>query len=199
MMLCLVQFMLVLDDTVVNVALAGVREELGFTTAGPAWVVDAYFLAFGGLLLLSGRAADLLGRRRVFLGGVAVFGVASLACGLAQEPWHLVVARFVQGGGAAMASPAALSLITLMYTGAEERAKAFGLWGAIAGLGGTMGLVISGALTGFASWRWIFLINLPVAAIALVLVPRLVAESRSPGGHAWTYPERSWAPAPSCP
>lgn len=111
---------------------------------------------------------------------MAVFGVASLACGLAQEPWHLVVARFVQGGGAAMASPAALSLITLMYTGAEERAKAFGLWGAIAGLGGTMGLVISGALTGFASWRWIFLINLPVAAIAVVLVPRLVTESRSP-------------------
>ncbi|MCX4849548.1 MFS transporter [Streptomyces sp. NBC_00893] len=180
MMLCLVQFMLVLDDTVVNVALSSVRKELGFTTAGLAWVVNAYFLAFGGLLLLSGRAADLLGRRRVFLGGVAVFGVASLACGLAQEPWHLVVARFVQGGGAAMAGPAALSLITLMYTGAEERARAFGLWGAIAGLGGTMGLVVSGALTGLASWRWIFLINLPVAAIAVVLVPRLVAESRSP-------------------
>ncbi|MFE2935840.1 MFS transporter [Streptomyces sp. NPDC059278] len=180
MMLCLVQFMLVLDDTVVNVALPSVRDELGFTTAGLAWVVNAYFLAFGGLLLLSGRAADLLGRRRVFLSGVAVFGVASLACGLAQEPWHLVVARFVQGGGAAMAGPAALSLISLMYTGAEERARAFGLWGAIAGLGGTMGLVISGALTGLASWRWIFLINLPVAAIAVVLVPRLVTESRSP-------------------
>ncbi|MEV5976641.1 MFS transporter [Streptomyces sp. NPDC052114] len=179
-MLCLVQFMLVLDDTVVNVALSSVRDELGFTTAGLAWVVNAYFLAFGGLLLLSGRAADLLGRRRVFLGGVAVFGLASLACGLAQEPWQLVLGRFVQGGGAAMASPAALSLITLMYTGAEERAKAFGIWGAIAGLGGTMGLVISGALTGFTSWRWIFLINLPVAAVALVLVPRLVAESRSP-------------------
>ncbi len=130
---------------------------------------------------------------------MAVFGVASLACGLAQEPRNLVVARFVQGGGAAMASPAALSLITLMYTGAEERAKAFGLWGAIAGLGGTMGLVISGALTGFASWRWIFLINLLVAAIAVVLVPRLVTESRSLGEHTWTYPERSWAPAPCSP
>ncbi|WP_405613541.1 MFS transporter [Streptomyces sp. NBC_01508] len=177
--LCLVQFMLVLDDTVVNVALPTVRDELGFGDAGLAWVVNAYFLAFGGLLLLSGRAADLLGRRRVFLSGVALFGVASLACGIAQEPWQLVVGRFVQGAGAAMASPAALSLITLLYTGTRERTKALSIWGGIAGLGGTMGLVISGALTGLTSWRWIFLINLPVAALALILLPRLVAESRA--------------------
>ncbi|MER7171426.1 MFS transporter [Streptomyces mesophilus] len=177
--LCFVQFMLVLDDNVVSVALPSVRDELGFGAAGLAWVVNAYFLAFGGLLLLSGRAADLLGRRRVFLGGVALFGAASLACGLAQEPWQLVAGRFVQGAGAAMASPAALSLITLLFPGSGERAKAFGIWGGIAGLGGTLGLVISGALTGLASWRWIFLINLPVAALALVLVPRLIAESRA--------------------
>lgn len=177
--LCFVQFMLVLDDNVVSVALPSVRDELGFSAAGLAWVVNAYFLAFGGLLLISGRAADLLGRRRVFLSGVALFGAASLACGLAQEPWQLVTGRFVQGAGAAMASPAALSLITLLFPGPEERAKAFSIWGGIAGLGGTMGLVISGALTGLTSWRWIFLINLPVAAAALILLPRLVAESRA--------------------
>lgn len=177
--LCFVQFMLVLDDTVVSVALPSVQGDLGFSTAGLAWVVNAYFLAFGGLLLLFGRAADLLGRRRVFLAGVALFGVASLACGLAQEPWQLVAGRSVQGAGAAMASPAALALITLLFPGPDERAKALGVWGGIAGLGGTLGLVISGALTGLASWRWIFLINLPVALFALALLPRLVAESRA--------------------
>ncbi|MCM2393645.1 MFS transporter [Streptomyces albipurpureus] len=177
--LCGVQFMLVLDDTVVSVALPSVREDLGFGGADLAWVVNAYFLAFGGLLLLFGRVADLLGRRRVFLSGVALFGAASLVCGLAQEPWHLVAGRFAQGAGAAMASPAALSLITLLFPGPGERSRALGIWGGIAGLGGTMGLVISGALTDLTSWRWIFLINLPVAALALVLLPRLVAESRA--------------------
>lgn len=177
--LCFVQFMLVLDDNVVSVALPSLRDDLGFSGPGLAWVVNAYFLAFGGLLLLAGRAADLLGRRRVFLLGVALFGVASLACGLAQQPWQLVAGRFVQGAGAAMASPAALSLITLLFPGAEERARALGLWGAIAALGGTTGLVISGVLTDLMSWRWIFLINLPVAAVALALLPRLVTESRA--------------------
>ncbi|WP_409062437.1 MFS transporter [Streptomyces sp. SYP-A7185] len=177
--LCCVQFMLVLDDNVVSVALPGMREDLGFSTAGLAWVVNAYFLSFGGLLLLFGRMADLMGRRRVFLTGVALFGAASLVCALAQEPWQLVAGRFVQGAGAAMASPAALALISLLFPGTQERAKAFGSWGGIAALGGTMGLVISGALTGLASWRWIFLINLPVAFAALVLLPRLVPESRA--------------------
>ncbi|MFE4663672.1 MFS transporter [Streptomyces sp. NPDC056716] len=177
--LCFVQFMLVLDDNVVSVALPSVREDLGFSTAGLAWVVNAYFLAFGGLLLLFGRMADLLGRRRVFLTGVALFGAASLVCGLAQEPWQLVAGRFVQGAGAAMASPAALALIALLFPGTKERARAFAVWGGIAGLGGTTGLVISGVLTGLASWRWIFLINLPVALAAVVLLPRLVPESRS--------------------
>ncbi|MGW6316436.1 MFS transporter [Streptomyces sp. NPDC055099] len=177
--LCFVQFMLVLDDNVVSVALPSVREDLGFSTTGLAWVVNAYFLAFGGLLLLFGRMADLLGRRRVFLTGVTLFGAASLLCGLAQEPWQLVGGRFVQGAGAAMASPAALALITLLFPGTEGRAKAFGIWGGIAALGGTMGLVISGALTGLASWRWIFLINLPVALAAVALLPHLVSESRA--------------------
>ncbi|GAA3587931.1 DHA2 family efflux MFS transporter permease subunit [Nonomuraea rosea] len=177
--LCFVQFMLILDDTVVSVALPSLREDLGFGGPGPAWVVNAYFLAFGGLLLPAGRAADLLGRRRVFLAGVALFGLASLACGLAQQPWQLVAGRFVQGAGAAMAGPAALSLITLLFPGTGERARALGIWGAVAALGGTTGLLISGVLTGLVSWRWIFLINLPVAAVALALVPRLVAESRA--------------------
>ncbi|WP_343949109.1 MFS transporter [Nonomuraea longicatena] len=175
------QFMLVLDDNVVGVALPSLRAELGFTPPGLAWVVNAYFLAFGGLLLLSGRLADLLGRRRVFLIGVALFGAASLACGLAQEPWHLVAGRFVQGTGAAMASPAALSLLSLLYPGVEERAKALSIWGGIAALGGTTGLVIAGVLTDFLSWRWIFLVNLPVVALALVLLPRLTPESRASG------------------
>jgi EmrB/QacA subfamily drug resistance transporter len=177
--LCFVQFMLVLDDTVVSVALPSLRAELGFTRAGLAWAVNAYFLAFGGLLLSAGRAADLLGRRRIFLIGVALFGAASLACGLAQQPWQLVAGRFTQGAGAAMAAPTALSLITLMFPGTAERTRALGIWGAIAALGGTAGLVISGVLTDLASWRWIFLVNLPVAAVALVLVPRLVTESRA--------------------
>ncbi|MGX1806745.1 MFS transporter [Nocardia sp. NPDC055321] len=177
--LCVVQFMLVLDDTVVNVALPSIRADLGFGPAALAWVVNAYFLAFGGLLLLFGRLADLLGRRSVFLCGVAVFGVASLCCGIAQEPWQLVIARFVQGSGAAMAAPAALSLITLLFPEPAERAKALGIWGGIAALGATLGLVISGVLTELASWRWIFLINLPVAAVALILLPRLLPESRA--------------------
>lgn len=186
--LCLVQFMLVLDDTVVNVALPSIRDELGFSASGVPWVVNAYFLAFGGLLLLSGRMADLLGRRRVFLTGVALFGMASLACGLAQEPWQLVVGRFVQGAGSAMASPAAMSMITLLYPGAEERAKALGVWGGIAALGGTSGLVLSGALTDLVSWRGIFLINLPIVAVAVALLPRLVPESRAPGGRRLDVP-----------
>ncbi|MFI1460950.1 MFS transporter [Nocardia carnea] len=177
--LCFVQFMLVLDDTVVSVALPSIRDELGFSGPGLVWVVNAYFLAFGGLLLPAGRAADLLGRRRIFLLGVALFGAASLACGLAQQPWQLVLGRFVQGAGAAMASPAALSLITLLFPGAAERTRALGIWGGIAALGGTAGLVISGLLTDLASWRLIFLINLPVAAAALVLLPRLTPESRA--------------------
>ncbi len=179
MVLCFVQYMLVLDDTVVSVALPSIKEDLGFGTTGLAWVANTYFLAFGGLLLLSGRAADLLGRRRVFLGGVALFGAASLVCGIAHEPWQMLVGRFTQGMGAAMASPAALSLIALLFPGERERAKALGVWGGIAALGGTSGLVVSGVLTDLASWRWIFLINLPVAVMALVLVPHLVSESRS--------------------
>ncbi|MGW1148862.1 MFS transporter, partial [Streptomyces sp. NPDC002454] len=171
--------MLVLDDTVVSVALPSIREDLAFGTAGLVWVVNAYFLAFGGLLLLCGRLSDLLGRRRVFLTGVALFGAASLLCGLAREPWQLVTGRFAQGAGAAMASPAALAMVALLYPEPGGRARAFGIWGAVAGLGGTLGVVVSGALTGLASWRWVFLVNLPVVLVAVTLLPRLVRESRA--------------------
>ncbi|HZU74493.1 MAG TPA: MFS transporter [Acidimicrobiales bacterium] len=174
----LIQFMLVLDITVVNVALPRIQSDLGFTRSGLAWVVNGYVLAAGGLLLLGGRMADLVGRRRLFLAGVGTFAAASAVCGVAVDPGMLVVARFVQGAGEAMAAPASLGLIALLFPDPLERMKALGMWGGIAGLGGTTGTVISGALTDLASWRWIFLINLPVAVFALVAVPRLVDESR---------------------
>jgi EmrB/QacA subfamily drug resistance transporter len=174
----LIQFMLILDVTVVNVALPRIQHDLGFSRSGLAWVVDGYVLMAGGLLLLGGRLADLLGRRRLFLVGVAVFAVASASCGAAVDPGMLVASRFVQGVGEAMAAPASLGLIALLFRDPRERIKALGIWGGIAGLGGTSGTIISGALTDWASWRWIFYINLPVALFALVAVPRLVAESR---------------------
>src|SRR6266542_1983386 len=174
----LIQFMLVLDITVVNVALPRIQDDLGFSRAGLAWVVNGYVLMAGGLLLLGGRMADILGRRRLFLLGVGVFAIASATCGAAADPGMLVASRFLQGAGEAMAAPASLGLIALLFPDPHERMKALGLWGGIAGLGGTSGTVISGALVDLASWRWIFFVNLPVALFALVTVPRLVSESR---------------------
>ena len=174
----LIQFMLILDVTVVNVALPRVQHDLGFSRAGLAWVVDGYVLMAGGLLLLGGRLADILGRRRLFLIGVAVFAVASASCGAAVDLGMLVASRFLQGVGEALAAPASLGLIALLFPDPRERMKALGMWGGIAGLGGTSGTVISGALVDLASWRWIFFVNLPVAAFALLAVPRLVSESR---------------------
>jgi EmrB/QacA subfamily drug resistance transporter len=172
------QFMLILDVTVVNVALPRIQHDLGFSRAGLAWVVNGYVLMAGGFVLLGGRMADILGRRRLFLLGVGLFAVASAACGAAIDPAMLVVSRFVQGLGEALAAPAALGLIALLFPDPRERMKALGIWGGLAGLGGTSGTVISGALTDLSSWRVIFFINLPVALVALVAVPRLVSESR---------------------
>jgi EmrB/QacA subfamily drug resistance transporter len=179
--LALVQFMLILDVTVVNVALPNIQTDLHFGPTGLAWVVDGYVLMAGGLLLLGGRLADLVGRKRLFLIGVALFGIASVTCGLAQNPAMLVTSRFVQGIGEALASPAALGLVALLFPDPKERTKALGIWGGIAGLGGTLGTVISGVIVNISpgSWRWIFLINIPVAAFALVVLPRLVEESRA--------------------
>jgi EmrB/QacA subfamily drug resistance transporter len=174
----LVQFMLVLDITVVNVALPRIQHDLGFSSAGLAWVVNGYVLMAGGLLLLGGRMADILGRRRLFLLGVGLFALASATCGAAVDPAMLVASRFVQGAGEAMAAPASFGLIALLFPDPRERIKALGIWGGIAGLGGTTGTVISGVLVDLASWRWIFFINLPVALFALIMVPRLVSESR---------------------
>jgi len=179
----LIQFMLILDVTVVNIALPDIQTDLGMTESGLAWVVDGYVLAAGGLLLLGGRLADLLGRRRVFLVGVAVFGIGSATCGAAVSGDMLVVSRFVQGIGEALAAPASLGLIALLFPDPRERIKALGIWGGIAGLGGTSGTVISGFVVDLASWEWIFYINLPVAAFALVVVPRLASESRSESRH----------------
>jgi EmrB/QacA subfamily drug resistance transporter len=174
----LIQFMLVLDITVVNVALPRIQQDIGFSQSGLAWVVNGYVLMAGGLLLLGGRLADILGRRKVFLLGVAIFAVASASCGAAMDPAMLVASRFLQGAGEALAAPASLGLIALLFPDPVERIKALGLWGGIAGLGGTSGTVISGALVNYASWRWIFFVNLPVALFALAMVPRLVSESK---------------------
>lgn len=180
--LSLVQFMLVLDATVVNVALPPIERDLGMGAAGLAWVVNGYALTFGGLLLLGGRLADLFGRRRVFLAGLGVFASASAAAGLSFGPETLVASRFLQGAGAALVAPAALSMVTLLFTEQRERATALSIWGGLAGLGATAGVILGGVLSDLASWRWIFLINLPAAAVALALVPWLVAESRSSSG-----------------
>src|SRR4051794_19182716 len=181
--LALIQFMLILDVTVVNVALPQIQDDLGFSRAGLAWVVNGYVLMAGGLLLLGGRMADIFGRRKLFLIGVALFAIASATCGAAVNPGMLVASRFLQGVGEALAAPASLGLIALLFTDPRERMKALGIWGGIAGLGGTTGTVISGVLVNYASWRWIFFVNLPVALIALLVVPRLVSESRMVRAH----------------
>jgi EmrB/QacA subfamily drug resistance transporter len=177
--LAVAQFMVFLDETVVNVALPSIKVDLGFSEATLSWVVSAYIVVFGGLVLLGGRLADLLGRRRMFLVGTAVFGAASLLDGLAQSEAMLLGARALQGVGAALATPAALALVTALFPVQAERLKALTIWGALSGLGFAVGILIGGAITEAASWRWVFLINVPVAIASLAVVPRLVAESRS--------------------
>src|SRR5579863_9037353 len=174
----LIQFILVVDVSIVNVALPRIQHDLHFSHAGLAWVVNGYVLMAGGLLLLGGRLADLFGRRRLFLLGVGLFAVASATSAAAASPGMLVASRFVQGLGEALAAPAALGLLVVLFPDPGERTKALGVWGGLAGLGGTTGAVLSGVLTDLASWRWIFYINVPVALVALLLVPRLVSESR---------------------
>jgi len=182
------QFMVFLDETVVNVALPSIKADLGFTQASLAWVVNAYMLAFGGLLLLGGRIADLFGRRRIFLAGTALFGLASLLDGLATSPTLLVAARGLQGVGAALATPAALALLTSVFPPGAERVRALNIWGALSGLGFAVGILLGGIVTDLASWRWVFLINVPIAAASLGFVPRLVAESRVATGPRFDLP-----------
>jgi len=178
LLLCVAQFMLVLDISVTNVALASIQEDLGFDGSDLQWTITAYTLAFGGLLIFFGRAGDLWGRRLFFLLGVGIFGLASLLCGLAQTPGQLIAARALQGVGGAMVSPAALSLLVTTFAEGEARNKALGVWGAIAAGGAAAGMIIGGVLTDVANWRWVFFINVPVALLTLLAVPRVVPESR---------------------
>jgi EmrB/QacA subfamily drug resistance transporter len=183
--LALAQFMVVLDVTIVNVALPSIQHALHFSADGLQWVVNAYTLAFGGLLLLGGRTADLLGRRRMFMGGLALFALASLACGLAPSAAWLNAARAIQGIGAALLSPAALALVTVTFPAGRARNVALGVWGALAGIGGTLGVVAGGVLVDSAGWEWIFFVNVPVAAVALVATPLVVGESRGGGARGF--------------
>ena len=178
---CLAQFMVVLDVTIVNVALPSIQRGLHFSASNLQWVVNGYTLVFGGFLMLGGRAADLIGRRRLFVAGVALFSAASLLNALAQTSGMLIAGRALQGLGAALVSPAALSIITTTFTENEERTRALGVWSAIAAGGGAVGLMLGGALTDLASWQWIFIVNAPVGAIALALAMRFVPESRAEG------------------
>jgi EmrB/QacA subfamily drug resistance transporter len=178
--LALAQVVLVLDSTVVNVALPSIQQEFGLDESHLAWIVNGYALAFGGALLLGGSLGDLYGRRRLFLIGLALFTAGSLVAGLAWDANVVVAMRFVQGVGAAMVSPAALSSISRIFTERRERARALGLWGGLSALGGVAGVVLSGVITEFASWRWVFLITVPITLVALVLAPKLVPESRAP-------------------
>ena len=180
---CLAQFMVVLDATVVNVALPSIQKGLNFSPTSLQWVVNAYTLVFGGFLLLGGRAGDLVGRKRLFLIGTALFAGASLLNGLAQSSGMLIFGRGLQGLGGALLSPAALSIITTTFTDQSERTKALGVWSAIAAGGGAVGLVLGGALTQLASWEWIFFVNVPVGVLTILATLRYVPESRADVKH----------------
>jgi EmrB/QacA subfamily drug resistance transporter len=180
-LLAAAQFVVILDASIVNVALPSIGADLKFSQDDLSWVVNAYVLVFGGFLLLGGRLADLLGRRRLFLAGLVLFSVASLAGGLAQSAGWLIAARAVQGLGAALLSPAALSLVTVLFAEGSERNKAMGVWGAVAGSGGAVGVLLGGMLTQWAGWEWVLFVNVPVGLAAAALAPRLLPESRNEG------------------
>jgi EmrB/QacA subfamily drug resistance transporter len=177
-LLAVAYFMTIIDLTIVNVSLPTIGRDLHFTATSLQWVVTAYALTFGGFLLLGGRAADLLGRRRVLMVGLGVFSAASLACALATAEGFLIAARAVQGLGAAVMLPAALSIVMNMFAEGAERNKALGIWGAIAASGATVGLIAGGLLTRYAGWQYIFYLNVPIGMAALLLAPRMVPESR---------------------
>jgi EmrB/QacA subfamily drug resistance transporter len=173
------QFMVVLDATVVNVALPTIKVDVGFSEQSLSWILNAYTLMFGGFLLLGGRLADRLGRRRLFVAGIALFSGASLICGVSQSEGMLLVARGLQGLGGALVSPAALSIILTTFAEGSERNRALAVWGAIAGAGGAIGLLLGGVIVEALSWRWVFFINVPIGAAVLALAPRVIPESRS--------------------
>src|SRR5918998_4988642 len=177
-LLAVAQFVVVLDASIVNVALPSIGEDLRFSQENLSWVVNAYVLVFGGFLLLGGRMADLLGRRRLFMAGIVLFGVASLLGGFAETEGQLIAARAIQGLGAALLSPAALSLVTVIFKEGAERNKALGVWGAVAGSGGAAGVLLGGVLTEYAGWEWVLFVNVPIGLLAAFAAPRLLPESR---------------------
>ena len=183
LLLALTQFMIVVDASIVNVALPSIGRELEFSRENLSWVINAYTLVFGGFLLLGGRMADLLGRRRLFMLGLGVFSVASLVGGLSSNDVMLVIARAFQGLGAALVSPAALSIVTTTFAEGAERNRALGVWGAVAGAGGAAGVLLGGVLTEYLGWEWVLWVNVPIGALAIFLAPRLLPESRDEVEH----------------
>jgi EmrB/QacA subfamily drug resistance transporter len=177
-LLSAVQFMVVLDIAIVNVALPSIKTDLGFSQENLQWVISAYALVFGGFLLLGGRAADLIGRRRLFFVGIVVFTLASLLAGLAWSEASLITARTVQGLGAAIITPAALSILSVTFVEGRERNIALGVWGAVGGFGAAAGVLLGGILTEALGWEWIFFLNVPVGVVAFILTPKLLTESR---------------------
>ena len=177
------QFMVVLDIAIVNVALPSIRTDLHFSQESLQWVITAYSILFGGALLLGGRLADLLGRRRLFIIGVALFAVSSLLAGLAWSEGSLIAFRALQGLGGALLSPAALSVLTTTFREGRERNIALGVWGAASGSGGAAGTLLGGVLTSYVGWSWIFFINVPVGALVIAVTPRLLRESRADLAH----------------
>jgi MFS family permease len=180
-LICICSLMMVLDATIVNVALPAIQKDLGFSQSALAWVVNAYLLTFGGLMLISGRAADLVGRRRVLVWGIALFTGASLVCGLSSSQAMLVTARGVQGIGGSIIGAVALSMIVALFPEGAERAKAMSVWGFVSSGGGTLGVILGGVLTQNASWHWIFLVNVPIGAAALALSRPLLPSIRGTG------------------
>src|SRR3954447_21261940 len=178
-LLAAAQFVVVLDASIVNVALPSIGEDLNFSQDNLSWVVNAYVLVFGGFLLLGGRVADLFGRRRVFVGGLVLFGLASLLGGLSTNEGQLIAARALQGLGAALLSPAALAILTTTFSEGAERNRALGVWGAVAGSGGAVGVLLGGILTDALGWEWVLFVNVPIAIGAAMLAPVLLGESRA--------------------
>ena len=187
-LICAVQFMVVLDIAIVNVALPSIQADLGFSQENLQWVICAYALVFGGFMLLGGRLADILGRRGVFMGGLVIFSVGSLLCGIAWSDKSLIAARALQGLGAATITPAALSILTTTFTEGRERNIALGAWGAVGGFGAAAGVLLGGILTDLLSWEWIFFVNIPVGVVGLILSPILLSESKDAHGQSHDVP-----------
>src|SRR4249919_2828535 len=178
-LLLLVQFMVVLDIAIVNVALPSIKLDLGFSQTSLQWVISAYAIFFGGALLLGGRLADLLGRRRLFVAGLALFATSSLLCGLAWSEGSLIAFRALQGLGGALLAPAALALLMTTFAEGRDRNRALGIYGAASGSGAAAGVLLGGLLTSYLSWSWIFFINVPIGVAAIALTPLLLRESKA--------------------